>query len=67
MTVVEFSPHTECLAREPGICKVCKERVVPKESYIVKVEGKGWVHTSCANDLRRVKEIREEHGVEEAA
>lgn len=50
----------EVLARRNGPCSGCPDRIVKGEHYIVKVEGKGWMHARCADAYISARETFEE-------
>jgi RNase P subunit RPR2 len=50
----------EVLARKRSTCADCSEPIVQGQQYIVKVDGKGWMHATCAADYIRRRELVEE-------
>jgi hypothetical protein len=64
MPIPTSSP--EVLARRTGPCPYdCGEPIVKGESYIRKVDGKGWMHGRCAADYEDKRSLFEELNREE--
>lgn len=55
VATLDRSPEVEAKRTSP--CSFCGEPMKAGQHYICKVEGKGWMHGSCANAYEQLREI----------
>lgn len=55
----------EVQAKVSGVCKMCGEEVIAQEHYVRKSPSKGWIHSDCAREYERLRDLWWEENAEE--
>lgn len=60
MAEITRSPEVQARKTQPCAFSSCDREIKGGEDYIVKIDGEGWMHSQCAAEHQRLRELYDE-------